>query len=125
MSGRHGRIEMHYSEIEKTSLVNFAYVLLKTGTTWLDLPCRTNLVKDVYLNETNLNEYLPQERKCSDGTSYTRQPIAPGNLLSLLRKSEGSVVTIFTHNGEAHYFAIDGDNVVSKGYDNNCWWGLF
>lgn len=102
MSGRHRRIEMHYSEFEKTSLVNCAYILIQTGTTWFGLPCQTNHVKDVSLNGTNINNYLPQEH------------------IRLLRESEGSVATIFAHNGEAHYYAIEGDNVVSKGHDNNC-----
>ena len=105
---------MNYMKVETVSLVNFASILMD-GIVKYETRCYNSHVSDVTLDGKNINDYLPKEYHHADGTVHVQEP-SEGNLIGLLAASDGKVVTIYNHYGELHYFDIEGDNVVSKGY---------
>ena len=109
---------MDYIGIDTVSLEDFATILLD-GVVRYDMICHNSYISDVMLDGKNINNYVPKEYRHADGTVHIQEPLET-DLLELLAASDGKVVTIYNHYGEVHYFDIEGDNVVSKGYDNNC-----
>ena len=105
---------MDYIGIDTVSLEDFATILLD-GVVRYDMICHNSYISDVMLDGKNINDYVPKEYHHADGTVHVQEP-SEGNLIGLLAASDGKVVTIYNHYGELHYFDIEGDNVVSKGY---------
>ena len=105
---------MNYMEVETVSLANFASILMD-GIVKYETICYNSHVSDVTLDGININDYLPKEHHCADGTVHGRGPIE-GNLPELLAASDGKVVAIYNHDGEVFRFIIEDGLVRYTSY---------
>ena len=98
---------------EAVSVEDFVTNLIEEGIVSYDIPCSNGYTSHVTLDGLSIREYLPLERRCSDGTVHVREA-SPG-LLEMLK--EGKDVEIYSHDGDVYRFTVTDGTVVFCSYE--------